>query len=83
MEFFTDKNKFTHEGKFYAVPIYLDLSKDIPTIAGRNIIFDWLFTFMIFIHRNIVELGFQFWAMATDQEYEAGFPFWITNEIKK
>lgn len=83
MEFFTDRTRFTHTGSFYGVPIYLNLSDDIPVISGTNILFDWLFSLMVLFHNYVIEFGAQTFAALLDQDYEAGFPVTITGTIEK
>lgn len=78
MKFFTPIEKFTHFGRFYGVPLYLNLEDEqCPTIAGRNIIFDYLFVLMTFFHNAVVERGAQFFAAITGQDYEPGFPIMV------
>lgn len=83
MAFFANKADFTHTGRFYGVPLYLNLNDSVPVVAGTNIIFDWLFSIMVLFHNTIIEFGAQLFAFLLDYPYEAGFPFIITGEIKK
>lgn len=83
MGFFANRADFTHTGRFYGVPLYLNLTNDIPVVSGTNIIFDWLFSVMVFFHNTVIEFGAQTLAFLFNYPYEAGFPFIITGEIKK
>ena len=83
MKFFTSTAPFSHTGRFYGVPIYLNLDERVPVISGQNIVYDWLFMFMTSFHNTVVEFGAQFFAYLLNQKYEPGFPIWITGEIQK
>lgn len=81
MKFKTPKEKFTHYGRFYGVPIYLNLDDEF-VVAGRNIIFEYLLLFMTWVHNTFIEFGAQCIAALSNQPYEPGFPVWIVGEIE-
>lgn len=82
MKFFQPRDRFTHTARFYGIPVYIDLTDEIPIISGTNIIYDKLFSFMIFIHNNVIETAAQLLAAIFNLDYEAGFPIYITGEIQ-
>lgn len=82
MKFYTDNTKYSHYGSFYGIPVFLNLEDENPVIEGQNIIFEYLFQFMVFIHIYVIELGAQLIAFVLNSPYEAGFPFWIKGELE-
>lgn len=83
MPFYTDKKHFSHEGRFYGIPLYLNLDGEILTVAGKNIIFDRIFSVMVFFHNTVVGFSAQTLSSLFNYPYEAGFPFVITGKIEK
>lgn len=76
MNFFNPKSDFTHYGRFYFIPLYVRFDDDdMPTIAGTNLIFDYLLMFATWFHNFFIERLAQFFAAITDQDYESGFAF--------
>lgn len=84
MGFYTDKKDFTHTGRFYGIPVYLNLDDmECPVVDGQNIIYSYLFTFMGFIHNTLIEFSTQLLAAMLNYPYEPGAPFRITGIIEK
>jgi hypothetical protein len=78
MRFFNPIEEFTHYARFYRVPCYLRFDENgEPTIAGTNIVFDWLLLFMTYFHNYVVEFGAQALAYILDHDYEPGFPIMV------
>ncbi|HEY8562803.1 MAG TPA: hypothetical protein VIL74_20665 [Pyrinomonadaceae bacterium] len=60
------------------MPCYLRFEDDgEPVIAGTNLFFEWMLTFMTWFHNTIVERGAQFFAFILQREYEPGFPIMV------
>lgn len=83
MAFYTDKTPFTHVGRFYFVPIYINIDDEAPLVAGTNLIYDKLFRIMAIFHNTVVEFSAQTMAWLLGYQYEAGFPFHITGKLIK
>ena len=83
MAFYTDTEPFTHKGSFYGIPVYLNTDENKPIISGTNVIYDWLFMFMILFHNIVIERITQFFVAVFNLPYEAGFPFTIKEKLKK
>ncbi|HET7178908.1 MAG TPA: hypothetical protein VFI14_04250 [Chryseosolibacter sp.] len=81
MGFFADKTEFTHYGRFYGVPIYLNLDGDC-IVAGRNKVFDMALLFMTWFHNFFIERFTQLFAWIIGAAYEPGFPIWITGTLE-
>jgi len=83
MKFFTDPTPYTHKGSFYLIPVYLNLDEEDLRVEGTNILFDKLLVLMTYFHNYVVELVAQTFAAILGRPHEAGFPFWIKEEIEK
>lgn len=79
MKFFNDPKEFTHWARFYGIPCYLHM--DTVTLAGRNVIFDWMLLGATLFHNYVVEFGAQTAAYILDREYEPGFPIYVMGAL--
>jgi len=83
MKFFYDKSDYTHYGSFYYIPVYLNLNEESPVVCGTNIIYDWIFIAVAYIHSTIIEFWAQTFSSYMGLDYESGFSFYIKGKIKK
>lgn len=82
IEFTTNPEDFTHEARFYKVPIYINLNTDVPTISGTNLFYDKLFILMVYFDMFVVEPLKYFKALFLGKEYESeGFAFKVVRDL--
>ena len=77
MRFFTDRSEYTHDARFYGIPMYARFEGQELVLTGTNIVFEWLIVLMSWVHNTFIESGAQMLAAFSGADYVPHFPIRI------